>query len=568
MKNKKKTTTKKEKDILRNEQGITLVALIITIIVLVILAVVSISNAYNSRVAQYALEGSQEYVAQAVQENQIMRSTEGIIERSLTNIEDIIKRENGPLNPPQALPSTSAGGWHNEADLNEENKRVIIISDTGDPKYTKAVKIEYTINGEVGVKDIQNGVIAIEVDADGEYVIKTRTIDAEGNYSEYSEEMTIKVDATAPHVAYIDEPTDVTQTTMRVTAHGDDEYSGVSEYILQVSTESGFPEDETKTKNISYIVASADEKSHTFDIEGLTAETTYYIRVKVKDVAGNVATMTGKKTKGTKPNNYEPSKPEVSFVSSTKNTITFKAKSTDPENDALTYTIYLGTDRNNLNLSQSFIGNTAGDEVTLTTTSSACNLSENTQYYWKVVASDGQLKGEASEIQGPNKTNSAPSTPTVSKSSTTYNSITLSANSTDTDGDTLTYEVMYGTTTSCTSGTRRFTGKTQGTNSTLQISSLTQGGSYYFKVRATDGKSYSDYSSVKGSYVPTCSRCYNLGEANESGGSPCGGRVNTWSNKQAGYSGFRVYCSQCDNIFDRTGLLNRYMSMIALMVTI
>ncbi len=75
---------------LRQEKGITLVALIITIIVLVILAAVSIAAVYNSQIVNYAVNGAQNYSQEAVNENKILNGTESIISSAVTAIESIM----------------------------------------------------------------------------------------------------------------------------------------------------------------------------------------------------------------------------------------------------------------------------------------------------------------------------------------------------------------------------------------------------------------------------------------------------------------------------------------------
>ena len=47
---------------MKDEKGITLIALIITIIILVILAMVTSRAAFNSGIIDYSIEGTQKYV--------------------------------------------------------------------------------------------------------------------------------------------------------------------------------------------------------------------------------------------------------------------------------------------------------------------------------------------------------------------------------------------------------------------------------------------------------------------------------------------------------------------------
>ena len=76
---------------IRGENGITLVALIITIIILVILAAVSIAAVYNMGIVNYAVNGTQDYAAQAAAENRIMSSTESFLRDVEANITSIMQ---------------------------------------------------------------------------------------------------------------------------------------------------------------------------------------------------------------------------------------------------------------------------------------------------------------------------------------------------------------------------------------------------------------------------------------------------------------------------------------------
>lgn len=78
------------KKILKNKNGITLIALIITIIILVILAAVSINAIYNMGVVQYAVNGSQNYAKASVEENSIMNDSGNIIENTVEKIDTAI----------------------------------------------------------------------------------------------------------------------------------------------------------------------------------------------------------------------------------------------------------------------------------------------------------------------------------------------------------------------------------------------------------------------------------------------------------------------------------------------
>ena len=77
------------KQILKKEEGITLIALIITIIILVILAAVSIRAVYNMGIVNYTVNGTQDYAKVAVKENQMLDSTGNLIEDTVKRISAI-----------------------------------------------------------------------------------------------------------------------------------------------------------------------------------------------------------------------------------------------------------------------------------------------------------------------------------------------------------------------------------------------------------------------------------------------------------------------------------------------
>ena len=74
---------------LRNQKGITLIALIITIIILVILVAVSINAVTNMGIVGHAINGTQEYTRKAKEENTIMKSTEILIENTIEKLNEI-----------------------------------------------------------------------------------------------------------------------------------------------------------------------------------------------------------------------------------------------------------------------------------------------------------------------------------------------------------------------------------------------------------------------------------------------------------------------------------------------
>ena len=73
----------------KTEKGITLVALIITIIVLVILAAVSIAAVYQSRIVNYAINGTMTYATEGIKENQFIKGTESLLDSAVSALSSI-----------------------------------------------------------------------------------------------------------------------------------------------------------------------------------------------------------------------------------------------------------------------------------------------------------------------------------------------------------------------------------------------------------------------------------------------------------------------------------------------
>lgn len=74
---------------LREEKGITLVALIITVIILVILAAVTIITLDNSKMIKYATEGTQNYQNAQIMEENTIKGFENTMSTTLFNIQTV-----------------------------------------------------------------------------------------------------------------------------------------------------------------------------------------------------------------------------------------------------------------------------------------------------------------------------------------------------------------------------------------------------------------------------------------------------------------------------------------------
>ena len=73
----------------QKEVGITLVALIITIVIMVIIAVISITIVYNSKIVEYAINGTYNYAGEGIKENKVLEGTESLIDSAIDNLKKI-----------------------------------------------------------------------------------------------------------------------------------------------------------------------------------------------------------------------------------------------------------------------------------------------------------------------------------------------------------------------------------------------------------------------------------------------------------------------------------------------
>ena len=114
---------------------------------------------------------------------------------------------------------------------------------------------------------------------------------------------------------------------------------------------------------------------------------TYYLHVLTEDKAGNKVETISQGVTVVLPN-AAPTTPTVNFSSKTTNSITVTANATDPNNDKLTYKLYVSTSQSS-GFSQAATTSAiaSGSTVTLT----ASSLSQYTNYYYYVTVTDGEL---------------------------------------------------------------------------------------------------------------------------------------------------------------------------------
>ncbi len=186
----------------------------------------------------------------------------------------------------KSLPSTptiSLNGTEGESGYYITDVGVTI--NAGDASNVASIK--YKVEGANPIEETEaTGTTAnFDITADGTSTITAYIIN---NAGLTSEEITQEVnkDATVPSTASIALSGEAGETSIAVTANGEDATSGVASYAFQYSTtneESGFT---------TALEVQNTTNSCTYTYQGLASDTTYYLRVVVKDRAGNTLPST------------------------------------------------------------------------------------------------------------------------------------------------------------------------------------------------------------------------------------------------------------------------------------
>ena len=165
---------------------------------------------------------------------------------------------------------------------------VTVTITAGSDSESGANKVRYSVSGVQTIAETTTAdgttSATITITTDGTSTITAYTLDKAGNVSDVKTQ-SVNKDKTAPSKANLTVGT-VTETSIAVTAKGADATSGVYSYQFQRSTTSstsGFTTVATKTSS---------NTSYSYTYTGLTAGTTYYLRVVVTDKAGNTKTGT------------------------------------------------------------------------------------------------------------------------------------------------------------------------------------------------------------------------------------------------------------------------------------
>ncbi len=195
-----------------------------------------------------------------------------------------VKKDTVPPEAPSLPASNGINGSKNGEWYNSKSVTVTLQAgaDPAPSSDIKQILYGFTSSNITTPLAGKSGVVTIDENKNGDITIYAKTEDNAGNIttaSPYS--ITIKKDCVNPTKATLTKKGDAGTDTITVTAQGADTHSGVASYRFQKSTTSatsGFEDVETVTNT-----ASSIEYTYT----GLTDDTTYYLRVVVKDKAGN-----------------------------------------------------------------------------------------------------------------------------------------------------------------------------------------------------------------------------------------------------------------------------------------
>ncbi len=245
--------------------------------------------------------------------------------------------------------------------------------------------------------------------------------------------------------------------------------------------------------NESPPLVSSEQANNSYDPGTLSKGTTYYWKILAKDGRGGEAySSIYKFTTVTDPENNPPTKPgtptpDDGTVDLPIDT-TLAWECSDPDGDALKYDVYFG-DNESPPLVSSEQANNSYDPGT---------LSKGTTYYWKIVVKDGRGgvtesdKWSFTTVTDPG--NTPPDEPVLTNppdSSTDHpTNVNLQWTCSDPDGDTLSYDLYFGTNSEPNFYTNNIP------TNTFDITNLDKGTTYYWKVLAKDGRGGEAYSSI------------------------------------------------------------------------
>ena len=182
-----------------------------------------------------------------------------------------------------STPTISLNGTEGENEYYITDVGVTISA--GDATDVASIKYKVEEANPIAETEATGTTANFDITQDGTSTITAYIINNAGLTSEEITQVVNK-DATNPSTATIAVSGEVGETSIAVTANGEDATSGVASYIFQYSTTS------EKEGFTTALEVQNTANSCTYTYQGLASDTTYYLRVIVKDRAGNTKPST------------------------------------------------------------------------------------------------------------------------------------------------------------------------------------------------------------------------------------------------------------------------------------
>ena len=312
----------------------------------------------------------------------------------------------------------------------------------------------------------------------------------------------------APTVPGLTSPADaaqlVTLTPTLTLANSSDVDGNLLSYDFQIATSSSFA---TIVAQATGVVQGGSGSTSWNVSPSLAGGTTYYWRARAFDgslYSSYSAYRTFTITANTAPTVPTLTSPSAGAQVSTLTPTLTIGNSTDAQGNTITYDIQVSTSSTFGTIAAQTTGLAQGGSGSTSWVVSP-NLVTGTTYYWRARAYDGALYSSYAAYQSFSiVSNSAPTTPGLNSPAAAATGVTRTPtlvvnNSTDPDGNTITYEFQVATTSSFSTIVAQAAGVAQGTGTTSWIvgTQLAYSTTYYWRVRANDGALNSPYAAYR-----------------------------------------------------------------------
>ena len=267
--------------------------------------------------------------------------------------------------------------------------------------------------------------------------------------------------------------------------------SAITDYAVQYSSDSG-----SNWATFADGVSTAASAT----VTGLSAGTSYTFRVLAKNAIGDGPYSTASAAVSTATVPGPPGTPSVTTCQSTQVPLTWSAPVSNGGSAVTDYVVEYST-------SATFVGGGTvfADGTSASTTATVSSLINGTPYYFRVAATNAVGTGSYSGISlvaTPATVPNAPTSVSGTSNASGQSSVSWVAPSgagTGGNGPPFTFTVQYSTSATFASAVTTF-GTTS--SSPLTVNGLTNGTTYYFRVKATNCAGDSSYSSISAGAVP------------------------------------------------------------------